>query len=273
MKIGITFAIYNNWKYTERCLDSIFKNNSKNEVFVVVVDNNSNDGSYENLKKYRNIKVIKNSENLSCAIAWNQGIDECKKNKCDYVILTQNDLIVSENTIDNCVNFLEENSDISIVSPECINIPSNSVKELMSQERLNEIYNKAKIMWEDNIGDSFCFYFFCMKGNVFNNFRFDEKFRKPLYEDHDFYNQLNVGRVVSCRKISCGLVYHTFSATQNIVKNPEISKNNIYFHEKWSGEMKQKSMEGGAWVRSRIGAKIRYPLNSHYGLDYESIGL
>lgn len=274
MKIGITFAIYNNWEYTRKCLESIFFNMSKHKLYISVVNNNSIDGSHENIKKqFPDTNIINNNKNFGCAKAWNQGISDCISNGCDYIILTQNDLIISKNTIDNCVDFLDKNKNISIVSPECINVPSNKTTNFLSQNRLDEIYNKSKKMWEDNIGDSFCFYFFCMKPNVFNNFKFDENFETALYEDHDFYNQLNVGRVVCCRKISCGLIYHTFSATQNIVTNPNIMRNNKYFHEKWSGEMKKNSMDGGKWCRSEICAKIKYPLNEYYGLDYESIGL
>lgn len=63
---------------------------------LLLVDNGSTDKSANIIQsKYgkRNICIYRNKTNLGCAKAWNQGVFDCKNKKCDYIILTQNDVL------------------------------------------------------------------------------------------------------------------------------------------------------------------------------------
>ena len=71
-KIGFVIVNYNDYKTTKRLLDEIkrFKTLEK----IVVVDNNSTDNSYQDLKKeeQKNVVIIKNEQNNGYASGMNK---------------------------------------------------------------------------------------------------------------------------------------------------------------------------------------------------------
>jgi len=73
--VSVVIANYNAMDQLKVCLDSLLSSNYK-KLEIIVVDNNSKDGSYDFLLQYRNnacIKIIHNLSNLGLAIARNQG--------------------------------------------------------------------------------------------------------------------------------------------------------------------------------------------------------
>ena len=63
----------------------IFQNRFKGKLKVIVIDNNSTDGSALMIEKgFKDVLLIKNKENLGFAKAINQGI---KKSKGNFVLL------------------------------------------------------------------------------------------------------------------------------------------------------------------------------------------
>lgn len=242
MKVGVTFAVYNNCNHTRKCLRSIYENGSKN-IHVVVVNNGSKDNTLGMIKsEFPEVKVINNEKNKGCSFAWNQGLRDCLSEGCDYLILTQNDVLISKGLIDNCVEFLEKEKDAQIVSPYVINVSCDSSFSI-SQEKL-DVFSKRAI---DNYGDSrmesFCFYFFMMRPEVFKKIKFDETFRKAQYEDSDFYFNVRLNSMTTCHSLSVGVVYHRFGTTQKIANFSDPGGNKKYFENKWNGKRK-KVQEG-----------------------------
>jgi len=91
--------------FLENCLNSVY-NSSKNIDFeVIVVDNNSVDGSLQMLKeKFPKTTVIANKDNKGFSKANNQAI---KIAKGEYVLLLNPDTVVEENTFQLCCNFMD----------------------------------------------------------------------------------------------------------------------------------------------------------------------
>lgn len=257
-KIGITFAVYNNISLTLKCLDSIYNNGSKNELFVVVVDNGSTDGSAGRIAlEFSEVEVIKNNKNLGCSRAWNQGLSRCFEEECDFLTLTQNDVIISEGVIDESVKYLKENEhDIKLVSPFTINVPFTSGKNL-TQVELNIIAEKAKNKYGGSIHRFFCMYYFTMFPDVFDRFKFDENFKKVLYEDSDFYDTLSLNKISSCGNMDLGLLFHRYNATQVIVNNSDHVRNKNYFNKKWDKDRDQM-------VKNREEILRKMPINMEY---------
>ncbi|MDO8610849.1 MAG: glycosyltransferase [bacterium] len=257
-KIGITFAIYNNINYTIKCLNSILNNNSKNDLYIVVVNNASTDGSAQLiLSEYSNVKIINNTTNLGCARAWNQGLLDCKQNNCDYFVLTQNDVIISNGILDRSVNFLNDNKNIKLVSPFTINV-SHESKKNMTQDDLNIVAEKAMRQYVGCVHRFFCMYFFMMMPEIFDKYPFDEIFKKALYEDTDFYTALALDRVLSCSAIDVGLMFHRHSATQAIARNSDPIGNKIYYEKKWGGRQKDAELGYGEII-DNININMNYP--------------
>ena len=100
------------------CIESLIKTIHKTTYEIIVVDNNSKDGSIERIiSNYPQIRVIKNNYNNMFAGANNQGyaISEGK-----YIFILNSDTVVTENAVDNLVNILREGSE-SVVTCKLLN--------------------------------------------------------------------------------------------------------------------------------------------------------
>tara|TARA_Y100001935_G_scaffold254411_1_gene263386 strand:+ start:1560 stop:2456 length:897 start_codon:yes stop_codon:yes gene_type:complete len=75
MDISIVIVNYNVKEYIISCIHSIYKHSKSNYSFeIVVVDNNSKDGSVERIKKdFPKVKLIENNYNAGFSKAVNQG--------------------------------------------------------------------------------------------------------------------------------------------------------------------------------------------------------
>ena len=107
-KVSINIVTYNAKKYLPFCLSSILNQSYKN-FEVVIVDNNSQDGTQEYIKiNYPNIKLIENKENMGFAHAHNQAISI---NDSEYVLVTNQDIFLENDFLEILVNFADNNKE------------------------------------------------------------------------------------------------------------------------------------------------------------------
>jgi GT2 family glycosyltransferase len=91
-ELSIIIVSYNTLQMTRECLASIFSNTSDLSLEVIVVDNNSHDGSVNMIRnEFSQVKIISNKENRGFAAANNQGFSLCRS---DYILLLNSDTIV-----------------------------------------------------------------------------------------------------------------------------------------------------------------------------------
>ena len=108
MKLSVVIVNYNVKHFLEQCLNSVIKALAGLEGEIIVVDNNSVDGSIKLLKeKFKDIQLIANKKNTGFAVANNQAI---KIAKGEYVLLLNPDTIVQEDTFLKCLEFMDETS-------------------------------------------------------------------------------------------------------------------------------------------------------------------
>ena len=108
MKLSVVIVNYNVKHFLEQCLNSVVKALEGLEGEIIVVDNNSVDGSIKLLKeKFKDIQLIANKKNTGFAVANNQAI---KIAKGEYVLLLNPDTIVQEDTFSKCLEFMDETS-------------------------------------------------------------------------------------------------------------------------------------------------------------------
>ena len=89
MDLSVIIVNWNTKKLLEDCLGSIFKFTKDVGFEIIIVDNGSEDGSQSMLKKkFPQVKLIPNKDNLGFAKANNQGI---KIAKGKYVLLLNSD--------------------------------------------------------------------------------------------------------------------------------------------------------------------------------------
>lgn len=106
VKLSIVIVSYNVKYYLEQCLESVVRSACGINTEVIVVDNNSSDGSVEYLTpRFRDVLFIQNKDNVGFARANNQGI---RISKGEYVMLLNPDTILGENVLCDCVKFMDE---------------------------------------------------------------------------------------------------------------------------------------------------------------------
>ncbi|MCF8302521.1 MAG: glycosyltransferase family 2 protein [Bacteroidales bacterium] len=109
MKLSVIIVNYNVKYFLEQCLYSVRKAGKNVSTEVIVVDNNSVDGSVKMMEnKFPEVRLIANKENLGFSRANNQGI---KVSKGEYVLLLNPDTIVEEDTFSKVVQFMDEHPD------------------------------------------------------------------------------------------------------------------------------------------------------------------
>jgi glycosyltransferase involved in cell wall biosynthesis len=114
MKITVGIPVYNRKENIALCIDSVLnqKINSEIDFSVLVVDNNSDDGTKDILKGYEKnplIDVIYNTKNVGMAGNWTKVFTASKG---DYTFLLHSDDLLLPNAIDSVYKFLKQN-------PEC----------------------------------------------------------------------------------------------------------------------------------------------------------
>ena len=72
---SIIILTYNQIEYTKLCIESIRKFTPKNKYEIIIIDNNSSDGTVEWLKGQSDIKSVYNNKNLGFPKGCNQGIE------------------------------------------------------------------------------------------------------------------------------------------------------------------------------------------------------
>ena len=119
MDLSIIIVSWNIKNKLRENLKSIYNNTQNIDFEVFVVDNNSKDNTVEMVKKeFPQIKLITNIENLGFAKANNQAI---KITNGKYILLLNPDMQVLGGSLENMVNWMDQNSKASIAGCKLIN--------------------------------------------------------------------------------------------------------------------------------------------------------
>ena len=112
--VYIIILNYNNWPDTLKCLQSIKKIDYPNYK-IILVDNNS----AQKAEIFDpDIYIIYNSKNLGFAGGNNIGIKYALENKADYILLLNNDTIVSKDFLTKLVTEANRDLRIGILGPK-----------------------------------------------------------------------------------------------------------------------------------------------------------
>jgi hypothetical protein len=125
MEISI---IINNFKtrgLLKQCLKGIYRHSPSVEFEIIVVDNNSEDGSVEMIRNnFPQVKLIDSKENLGHHKGNNLGI---KNSTGKYVLILNTDIAVLDDIFDKMYQFMEARPEVALVGPKLKN-PDGSVQ-------------------------------------------------------------------------------------------------------------------------------------------------
>src|SRR3990167_6271232 len=119
MELSVIIVNWNTKKLLEDCLKSIFKLTKDISFEVIVVDNGSEDGSQAMvMKKFPQVKLVPNKDNLGFAKANNRGI---KIAKGKYVLLLNSDTYLIENSFKKLVSEAGKLENLGAMGPLLLN--------------------------------------------------------------------------------------------------------------------------------------------------------
>ncbi|MFO7928621.1 MAG: glycosyltransferase family 2 protein [Candidatus Humimicrobiaceae bacterium] len=118
-KLIVSIVTFNSLEYIGDCLDSVLDNKPSCSCHVVVVDNDSQDGTAEFIEKnYPQVTLIKNRQNMGFAAANNLA---ARNTDSQYILLINSDCKVFEHSIQKLVDFMDKNKGAAVAGPKIIN--------------------------------------------------------------------------------------------------------------------------------------------------------
>jgi len=114
-ELAIIIVNYNTKQLLDNCLSSIFKSAPlKGGLQVIVVDNDSKDGSAEMVEKqYPTVLLIKNKNNVGFSKANNQGV---KATDARYVLFLNSDTVVRHYSLVKPLKYLKNHQNVGAIT-------------------------------------------------------------------------------------------------------------------------------------------------------------
>jgi len=127
MHLSVIIVNYNVKYFLEQCLHSVTKACLGVNAEIIVVDNNSTDGSRDFLPPlFPKVNFIWNITNVGFAKANNQAVAVAKG---EFILYLNPDTILAEDSIDKCLQFFSQHTDAGAVGIKMIDGSGNFLKE------------------------------------------------------------------------------------------------------------------------------------------------
>lgn len=135
--VSVLVPSFNHRNFIEECIESVYNCGYPN-LQVVVIDDNSSDGSKELLKKLKekfDFELIIKEHNKGLVDSCNLGLSTYVKGKY-YKLVASDDILIKDSVI-KCVNILEKDSSIDVIIGKAIGLNNKS-------ERIREYIPRIK---------------------------------------------------------------------------------------------------------------------------------
>ncbi|MDF1762118.1 MAG: glycosyltransferase family 2 protein [Oleibacter sp.] len=107
-QLSIILVSYNTRDYTLRALHSLYEETTSTKFEVILVDNDSKDGSFEAVQEqFPQVQVFQTGENLGFAGGVHYGV---ARSSAPMLLLLNPDTVVIDRAVDNLYNFAQQNS-------------------------------------------------------------------------------------------------------------------------------------------------------------------
>jgi GT2 family glycosyltransferase len=119
MDVSIVIVNWNTKELLRNCLKSVEEQTGGIGYEIILVDNNSTDGSAEMVKReFENVILLENAENRGFAAANNQAV---KIAKGRYILLLNSDTIVLDNAIEKTIIFADKHPCAAVTGCRVLN--------------------------------------------------------------------------------------------------------------------------------------------------------
>ena len=240
-RASIIVVTYNNLDYNKLCLQSIYEKTQYPDFEVIVVDNNSSDGTPEFLKEFERthpgIRVILNENNAGFAAANNQALDLATG---EFIVFLNNDTIVTPGWLTRLIYYLQDPA-VGMVGP-VTNWSGNESRIDVPYTSAQDIDAFATDYVRRHPGETFniqTLALFCaaMRRSTMESVgRLDERFGIGMFEDDDYAMRVRVlGLRVICAEDV--FIHHwgraSFARLDEDFYRALFDENRRKFEEKW----------------------------------------
>ena len=258
--VSIVILTFNQLKYTRECIESIKKHTAE-QYEIIFVDNGSTDGTAKWLKNIvknnSDHTLIENKKNFGFSKGCNQGI---KASTGEYILLLNNDVVVTENWLSGMLDCLKSAPDIGIVGPMTNSISGpqklpevnySSIDDLAEYARKFRKKNRnRRIPYRRVVG--FCMLFRRQLIDKIN--LLDEKFGSGNFEDDDFCLRASLA---GYRNMIAGDVFIHHYGSKTFIGNKidytsSLNGNKKIFMEKWGGEEVAERFSGKLIIENAV---------------------
>lgn len=119
VELSIIIVNFNGRNYLHKCLESIYQFPPNKTFEVIVVDNNSTDGSQEMVyQQFSQVKLIANKENVGFARANNQGI---QLSRAKFILFLNNDTRILAHSLNLLLREIKKRPEIGAIAPALLN--------------------------------------------------------------------------------------------------------------------------------------------------------
>lgn len=121
--VSVTIVTYNSGRFIRRCLESALEQKVAGGKEIIVIDNNSTDGTTDILEQFEDrCRIIYNEENIGFAAAQNQAIGEALGS---WVLTLNPDVLLLPSFIQSLVEAGQHDSKVGTVCGKLLTIKSN----------------------------------------------------------------------------------------------------------------------------------------------------
>lgn len=153
--LGIVILNYETWNVSLTCMKSIVSSGVEEAYRIYLVDNASKNEMpgevAEYIEKYR-ICVLRAEKNSGYAAGNNIGIKKALEDGCQYILITNNDIIFQNDSIDKMCVFLKNNPRAGIAGPKVVGIDgkwqASAVSVKTDLKHVFMLYTVAKIFFK-----------------------------------------------------------------------------------------------------------------------------
>jgi GT2 family glycosyltransferase len=117
--IAVLVVTFNQYEITRNFILNFIKTFSNEKYYLLILDNNSGDMTYEKIKyEFPDIDIKKLNDNYGCVTGRNIGIVELMRKKCKYIYITDNDIVFEDSgMLSKLKEFMKRNTGLEGCCP------------------------------------------------------------------------------------------------------------------------------------------------------------
>ncbi|MDO4632659.1 MAG: glycosyltransferase [Eubacteriales bacterium] len=243
-KVSVVVLTYNNLKLNKYCIESILKKTAYANYELIIVDNQSTDGTIEYLREleaenHPQVKIIFNDKNSGFAGGNNLAIE---KSEGDVVVLLNNDTVVTRGWLTAGVKHLKNDAKCGMVgavtnsigNESMIGVQYHNLKELeqfayaYTQAHNNEIFTDI---------DRLAMFAVYIRRSIINEHgMLDDSYQVGMFEDDDYAMLVKTAgyELYAAEDV---FIHHVNNASFKKLQSEEykriFEKNKKLFEDKW----------------------------------------